>query len=107
MVSSTPICSISSFWISVMRSRRATIRSISVSATLAGASSLATSSSSQRICLNHKLVGLVDDDEQHLVVNRLSAGRRGQLLAAQQPVELQVVRVVERLGGGVSPTAEP
>ena len=49
--------------------------------------------------LEPQFVSLVDDDEQHLVVYRRSASGRGQLLAVQQPIELQIVRVVERLGG--------
>src|SRR5262249_34015211 len=49
--------------------------------------------------LEPELVGLVDDDEEHLVVGGLAVGRALGLLAREQPVELQVLRVLDgRIG---------
>ena len=44
--------------------------------------------------LEPQLVGLVHDDEQHLVVRRLAAPQAFRPLAIEQPVELQVVGVI-------------
>ena len=49
--------------------------------------------------LEPQLVGLMNDDEEHLVVGRPAMEGALQLLAAEQPIELDVVRVVERTGG--------
>src|SRR3546814_17970279 len=46
--------------------------------------------------LEPQLVGLVHDDEQHLVVRRPAAPRALRRLGAEQALELQVVGVVER-----------
>src|SRR5262249_19418771 len=46
-----------------------------------------------------QLVSLMNDDEEHLVVGRPAMeGGAPQLLASEQPIELEVVRVVERAG---------
>ena len=44
--------------------------------------------------LEPQLVGLVHDDEQHLVVRRPAVPRALRLLGGEQPVELQIVGVV-------------
>ena len=53
--------------------------------------------------LEPQLVCLMDDDEQQLVVSRLAEPIALGLLTRQEPVEVQVVVVVQRLpGGGVA-----
>ena len=49
--------------------------------------------------LEPQLVGLMNDDEEHLVVGRPAMEGALHLLAAEQPIELDVVRVVERAAG--------
>ena len=46
-----------------------------------------------------QLVSLMNDDEEHLVVGRPAMEGALQLLASEQPIELDVVRVVERTAG--------
>src|SRR5262249_54552932 len=47
-----------------------------------------------------QLIGLMNDDEEHLVVGRPAVEQGAlQLLASEQPIELEVVRVVERSAG--------
>ena len=47
--------------------------------------------------LEPKLVGLVHDDEQHLIVGRLAVIFTLHVLGIEQFVELQIVGVVDRL----------
>ena len=49
--------------------------------------------------LEPQLVGLMNDDEEHLVVGRPAMEGALHLLASEQPIELDVVRVVERTAG--------
>ena len=46
-----------------------------------------------------QLVGLMNDDEEHLVVGRPAMEGALQLLASEQPIELDVVRVIKRTAG--------
>ena len=46
--------------------------------------------------LEPKLVGLVDDDEQHLVMHRRPVLRALGNLQGQQPIDLQIVPVIQR-----------
>ena len=49
--------------------------------------------------LEPQLVGLMDDDEEHLVVGGPAMEGALHLLRSEQPIELDVVRVVERAAG--------
>ena len=46
--------------------------------------------------LEPQLIGLVDDDEEHLVMGRLPAPGALALLAGQERAELEIVAVVDR-----------
>src|SRR5262249_25788861 len=46
-----------------------------------------------------QLISLMDDDEEHLVVGGPAMESALQLLGSEQPIELEVVRVIERSSG--------
>ena len=46
--------------------------------------------------LEPQLIGLVHDDEQHLIVGLAAVGPAQRVLSRQQPIEIQILVVIDR-----------